>query len=355
MIRRLRALDPRLRAWALASALGLLATPVASAGAVAAVSAFAAAGAVDSGARPEAEPAPGEGPVAEVEVSGERAGPRLWRISKGDHVVWLLGTLDPLPRRMTWKSREVEGVLAQAQQVLASSPSVSASIGPILAIRLYMQYRRTEKIPEKSNLRAWLPPPLYQRFTTLKLRYDPHDQRIEELRPLFAARRLYERALDDSGLTSSDLIQSSVLELARKHHVKVVRTAVRLEDPRGVLTEVGEIPRAAEIDCLAATVERIENDLGPMQARARAWALGDVDALRALPFPSQRQVCLDAVATGPRLKALIDRANDDWNAALETALRENQTTLAMRSMYEVLGPTGVLARLRARGYTVEGP
>jgi hypothetical protein len=39
-------------------------------------------------------------PPQEVEVTGERPGPRLWRVSKADHVIWLLGTLDPLPRRM---------------------------------------------------------------------------------------------------------------------------------------------------------------------------------------------------------------------------------------------------------------
>ena len=293
--------------------------------------------------------------VQQIEVTGERAGPRLWRIARDDHVVWLLGTLEPLPRRMTWRSREVENVLSQAQEVLASVPSVSAGVGPIAAIRLYMQWRRTEKIPERGNLRALLPPPLYTRFAALKQRYDRHDQRIEELRPMVAARRLYERALDDSGLTSSNDIEDAVLKLARRHRVPIVRTSIKLQDPRGLLSEVGEIPRAAEIDCLEATIERLETDVPAMQARARDWALGDVQGLRDLPFPKQRQTCLNAVASAPRLKQLIDQATADWDAAVEAALRTHQTTLAMRSMYDLLGAEGVLARMRAKGYSVEGP
>ncbi len=291
----------------------------------------------------------------EIEVSGERAGPRLWRVSQGEHVVWLLGTLDPLPKRMTWRSLEVERVLSEAQAVLASNPSVRPSVGPISAVRLYLQWRRTEKLPEHAHLAAWLPAPLYMRFEALKARYDPRDQRIEELRPMFAALRLYERALAASELTSSNDIEDTVLKLARKHGVRVVRTALKLEDPRGLLDEVQEIPRAAEIDCLAATVGRLETDVPNMQARARDWALGDVAGLRRLPFPPQREVCLNAVASSPRIRELVARATREWDAALEAALRDNRTTLALRSMYDLLGEQGLLARLRARGYTVEGP
>jgi uncharacterized protein len=301
------------------------------------------------------EPAPDAQAVQEVEVTGERPGPSLWRVSKGDHVAWLLGTLDPLPKRMTWRSRQVEKVVAEAQEVLAGAPSVSANVGPISIIKLYLQYRRTERIPEKANLRDWLSPPLYARFTALKVRFDAHDGRIEELRPMFAARRLYERALSASHLTERNDIQDEVFELARRHGVRIERTSIRLADPKGILNEVGEIPRAAEIACLAATVERLETDLDAMKARARAWSLGDVDALRKLPYPRQREVCTNAAASAPEIKALIDRAGEDWQAALEAALAKNRTTFAMKPIYDLIGANGTLAVLRAKGYTLEGP
>lgn len=298
--------------------------------------------------------APAEPPIQEVEVTGERPGPSLWRVSRGDHVAWLLGTLDPLPRRMTWRSRKVEDVVAHAQEVLASEPSVSG-VGPITIIRLYLQFRRTEKIPEKGRLQDWLSPALYARFTALRDRFDPHDRKIEELRPMLAARRLYERALGASDLTSHNDIQSEVFKLARRYSVPIEKPALRLTDPRGILTEAGEIPRSAEIDCLAATVERLETDLDSMKARAGAWALGDVDALRRLPFPRQREVCTSAAASAPQIKALLERLNAEWEVDLEAAIARNRTTLAMRPIYDLMGPNGTLALLRTKGYTVEGP
>jgi len=339
----------RFAAWLLAGAL----TPAA---AFAPAPQTAARTAQDTGpsAASAQEPAAGE-PVQEIDVTGVRPGPNLWRVSRGDHVLWLLGTLDPLPKRMVWRSREVEQVIAQAQEVLPSSPDVSASIGPISLIRLYLQYRRTQRIPEKGDLRESLPPALYARFSALKLRYDRHDRKIEEMRPMFAALRLYERAIDASDLTSRNDIEREVVRLARKHHVSIHRTAVHLSDPRGVLTEVGEIPPAAQIACLEATLERLEDDLGPMQVRARAWALGDVDTLRRLPYPKQRAICTTTVASSPRIKVLMARAASDWEAALEDALAKNRTTLATKPMYDLIGAGGTLATLRAKGYAVEGP
>src|SRR3546814_12295756 len=54
-----------------------------------------------------------------VVVSGVLPGPRMWRVSKGDNDLYILGTLSPLPKRMEWMSREVEDTIARSQAVIA--------------------------------------------------------------------------------------------------------------------------------------------------------------------------------------------------------------------------------------------
>jgi len=49
------------------------------------------------------------------------------------------------------------------------------------------------------------------------------------------------------------------------------------------------------------------------------------------------------------------RAQDDWMIEAEDALMRNKSTLAVQSMDRLLGDDGILAALRAKGYTVEGP
>ena len=293
--------------------------------------------------------------LEEIAIIGERPGPRLWKVSKGDHVLWLLGTLNHLPKRMTWRSSEVESALAESQELLTSGPSVSAGVGPIGAIRLYVQWRRTQKSPDRLKLNVWLPAPLYARFEALKARFDAGDDSIEALRPSFAALRLYEHAVEAAGMTAHDEVEQTVVKLAKRRRIPIQRAELKIQDPSGALKEVSALSPTLEVDCLAATVTRIETDLPSMQERAKAWAVGDVDRLRALPYPNQREVCLSALSNSPRIKGLIDSVVQAWRAEAESALTRNRVSFAMRPIYELLDPDGPLAKFRAAGYLVEGP
>lgn len=270
-------------------------------------------------------------------------------------MLWVLGTLNHIPRKMVWRSQEVEAALAQSQQVLASGPSVSAGIGPIAMIRLYFQWRSTQKNPSRTSLKDWLPAPLYARFETLKARFDPHDSSIEELRPSFAALRLYEKAVDAAGLTGRDEVDKAVLKLAAKRHIPVRRAVLEVNDPSGALKEVSALPPTVEVTCLETTITRLETDLPTMQERARAWAVGDVERLRHLTFADQREACMNALSNAPRIKELFERAASGWDSAAEAALVADRVSFAMRPIYELLAADGPLARFRAEGDTVEGP
>lgn len=303
-----------------------------------------------------AQQSPVEGPpLQEVQVVGEQPGPGLWKVSRGDHVLWLLGTLDHVPKGMTWHSRQVQTALAGSQQLLANEPSVEAPLNPVLLFRLYVQWRGLQKDPDHSRLRDWLPAPLYARFEALKERYDPHDRRIEELRPPFAALRLYRRTLDAIGLTRTNEIEKAVIELAHREHVPVVRASVHVGDPLGTLKQVRALSPALEVDCLRTTVARLESDLPTMQQRARAWAVGDVERLRTLPYPNQMEACVSALSAAPDVKALVQSASDAWMNAAEAALTRDRVSFAIRPIYELLAPNGPLTRFRAQGYTVEDP
>ena len=305
---------------------------------------------------PPATPKVDEAPIEEVLVQGKHEGPRMWRVARGDHVLWILGTISPLPRRMTWQSDAVEAVLHETQEVIPAWPSIGVGPNPFTALRLYFTWRKIQKPPDHAKLSEQLPPELYARFSALRARYAPHDSKLEELRPMLAGGKLLDDALNVSGLTMRNEVQQTVLKLASKEGVKVHQTRMKVDDPVNVLKDLGETPKESEIACLAAIVSRLETDLGPMQARARAWALGDVNTLRSLPHSiDDRVACLAAVSSSQRIRELVIRAQDDWLIEAEDALRRNKSTLAVQSMDRLLGDQGILATLRAKGYAVEGP
>jgi uncharacterized protein YbaP (TraB family) len=293
--------------------------------------------------------------MAEVVVTGEHEGPRLWKVRKGDHVLWILGTMTPLPKKMIWQSDAVEAVLQQSQEVVPSWPAFGIGANPFTALRVWIEWRSIQKIPDRMDLREVLSPELYARFSALKAGYAPKDSKLDELRPAFAAERLLDEALDATGLTVHNEVQQAVLKLARKQGVKIHQDKLRVEHPVDVLKDVGKTPLQGEIACLEAVVGRLETDLGPMQARARAWALGDVDELRKLNHPEDRTACIEAVSSSTRVRDLIAQAQDDWFLSVEDALARNRSTLAVQSMDRLLGENGSLAKLRKEGYEVEGP
>lgn len=53
-----------------------------------------------------------------VTVTGLDAGPALWKVSKDGHVMWVLGTLAPLPKGAKWRSARVEQAIARSQELL---------------------------------------------------------------------------------------------------------------------------------------------------------------------------------------------------------------------------------------------
>lgn len=297
----------------------------------------------------------GAEPVEEIQILGERPGPQLWKVTKGEHTLWLLGLLQPLPKGMAWKSGAVEQVLDEAQEVIAAGASVNARVGLIGGLKLYRQWRQIQRNPGDASLADVLPPPLYARFDALRAKYARRDRKLDELRPVFAAGRLFNAAVDRVGLTLENDVHERVIKLAKKRDLPIRAVEIELAEPGRVLTAIAELPPAQQLACLETTLARLESDVGAMRDRARAWADGDVDAFRAVPYADQEASCWQAIGSAEEVRPLVLRAQSDWMAHVEAALARSRVSLAMQSMDRILAPDGVLATLRERGYGVRGP
>ena len=164
--------------------------------------------------QPPAGSTEGTAPIEEVVVEGRHEGPRMWVVRKGDHTLWVLGTISPLPKKMVWQPDAVQEALRHTQEVVPAWPSYGIGANPITALRVYIEWRHLQKPPDQMPLREVLPPPLYARVEALKLRWMPHDNKLEQMRPMVAARELLTRVLDAAGLAIHTEVQKEVLRLA---------------------------------------------------------------------------------------------------------------------------------------------
>lgn len=293
--------------------------------------------------------------IEEVTIIGEAAGPGLWKVRNGDNTLYLLGTLSPLPKKMEWRSRQVENVLAQAKQVIPARSDVDADIGPISAVQLYMQYRKLRVNEEKQTLEQVLPSDLYQRFDALRQKYAPRQRDMLDRRPLIATGELWREALSRTGLTSRNDVSRKVERLAKARKVPIAVPKIVIDDPKGVLAEVGKIPREAELACVRSSLARMETDLDAARRKAEAWATGDVDALRSSSSNEQREACWSALQQSPTISAIRQQFEDGWFKLAVNAVETHDVSLAVVPINELFGRNGVIARMKARGYVVDDP
>lgn len=311
-----------------------------------------------------APPATDDIPIRDMEtmvVSGVQPGPGLWKVRKGDHTLWVLGTISPLPRRMEWESRDVELVIAQAQEVIGPPGLVvDADIGFFSGLRLMPKMLTARRSPDGKTLQELVPPQDYARWLALKQRYIGNDGGVEKWRPMFAAMELYEKAIEKSGMRLRGVIGPVLDRAMKKHDVPEVspQLKVMIQDPKDALNEF-RASQLDDLDCFEKTLSRLETDLDTMRQRANAWAIGDIEALRGLPYSDQNEACMRAAAQSAVIRK---RAGDiegqvaqHWLDAAEKALAKNAVTFATLPMREILKPDGYLAQLQARGYEVEAP
>ncbi|MET0230838.1 MAG: TraB/GumN family protein [Rhodanobacteraceae bacterium] len=299
-----------------------------------------------------------------VVVTGEQPGPGLWKVTSGDHVLWILGTLSPLPKDMRWQSKDIEATIASAQAVL-DPPRVKmdADVGFFGKLALLPALVGVRDNPEHRTLSEVLPPDLYARWTERKTKYfgAGRARNLETWRPIFAAIELWNEAIKKAGLTRSDIAGDIVRNAAKQAKLEPVAPSYtfKVDDPRAAVKEFKK-GSMDDLDCFRRTLDRIDSDIDAMAVRANAWASGDVDALRRLPDTDQREACIEAVTNSDLARErgisdLPDRVQNAWLDAASASLAKNAVTFARLPIMDLLAPDGYVAKLKTRGYKVEAP
>ena len=206
-------------------------------------------------------------PLEEVVVTGEYPGPGMWKVTRADHpghVLWIVGDPPPLPRRMKWKSRDVEAVAVSAQEILVDATvrmEPDEKIGVFRGLSLLPSALKARKNPDEATLRERLPPELYARWLVQKKRFLGTDSGVEKWRPIFAADKLRREALDDLGLRESGMVWEVIGKLAKKHEIKTTTPKLQFmfhtDDLKAKLKEFAREP-LADTECFASTLDLIE-------------------------------------------------------------------------------------------------
>jgi hypothetical protein len=302
-----------------------------------------------------------EAPPEQVLLVGQRPGPGLWKVSKGEHVLWVLGIYTPLPQKMEWRSQEVEATLAQSQEYLAP-PAAHAKVGFFRGLTMLPGLIGIKKNPDGATLRDVLPPDVYARWLPLKAKYLGDNDSIERERPIFAADTLFSAGLKQAGLTRGMVVSTKLDAIIKQHKIKVTETGIKL-DMDGASDMMKDFKKSSLADaaCFDKTLARLETDIQAMRVRANAWAKGDIEAIQKLTYPDQENECNNAMLGAEFVKNragfqnIKERVRTAWLDSAEQSIGTNASTFAVLPLSNIIGADSYLAALKAKGYQVDSP
>jgi uncharacterized protein YbaP (TraB family) len=283
-------------------------------------------------------------------VTGERPGPGLWHVHRGTAQVWIMGSMSPLPKGITWRSKQVEQLLDSTNQVLVQKPF---EIGIARILWLLITERSVLMLTGGKRLKDVLPAELHARFATQRAKYTSDPNKWERFRPLIAAAFLQQAAFHQVGLSTRVDLGAAMRALAKKHHVGVEE--IKIAGVSDVMEALKTLPPATENTCVAASLVTIESDLPRLVDRAQAWADGNVERIKKLREPAEVDACRAALDAGAGAADLIARMRRTWLSTIEAHSENGEVTVAVINIDMLLEPGGLLDELRAKGYEVDAP
>jgi uncharacterized protein YbaP (TraB family) len=288
--------------------------------------------------------------MEEVVVTSERPGPGMWHVHRGAANVWILGSISPLPRDITWRASQVETVLQSASQVLVQKPleiSIPRILWMLIADRKYLM------VVGGKRLKDVMPPDLHARFAVQRSKVTDDAEKWEHYRPIIATAFLQQAAFHKVNLSMRLDLGAALRQLATKHGVRIEE--VKVAGASDMLEALKTMPPATERICVEASLHTIESGLPRLMERAQAWADGNVERIENLPELKEVDTCRNALDEGKGASDVIGRIRQTWLDTIEKHLRLDGTTIAVINLDLLLERGGLLDQLRAKGYEVDSP
>ena len=294
-----------------------------------------------------ADPAPVQdwsNTVETVVVTAHRGGPLLWRVTKGDASVVIIGLVEPLPKQLSWNEGGVRDALKGAREMLLQP---RAAEGIVESLWFLAWHSDALYLPDDTPMETTLPPELRARFVAAREKLHRDAGRYAGLRVPLAGLRLQGDFLDANGLTQ-DEPTDTLRHLAREEGVPMRPVAEYEAFP--LLRQLPSMPSAANATCLKASLDDMDTLAVHALPAAQAWAKGDLDGVEAHYSDRRFEACVDAM---PDLSALFRRAVDDSMSALNRALEKPGKTVMAVSLGTLLRQDGLLDRIAAEHLAVQ--
>lgn len=273
-------------------------------------------------------------------ATGAQAKPPVWTIhAPHGATLTLFGSVHLLPAGLDWRPAALDAALASADEVWFELPITTKAADEAGAVSLVRG-----ALPKDRRLTALLTADQTQRLVEAATRLHCTPEAIDRMQPWMAELTLSvaedARGGADASSGVEDQIQSQAAPAVRRRSFETAGQQIEFLAGASVKDQVAS---------LNWTVGEIVNDPTSYQRVVGEWMSGDLAGLKR-----DANDPLQLVSPGLYQRLIVQR-NRRWAAKLADRLRSPGRIVVVVGIGHMVGPDGLPALLRARGFDVQGP
>jgi uncharacterized protein len=261
----------------------------------------------------------------------------LWKATKGQGSLYLVGSVHLLTKDYYPLSPALDAAFKDSDLLVEE-----VDIGEMVATENQLQMLMTGMLPAGQSLDKVVSPAtlaaVNKRLETLGMPTEP----LKRLKPWFLSLTLLALEWQKAGFESDLGLDKHFYDQARAE----AKAVQGLETVAFQVSFFDGMTMEEQDRLLAETLKELDTEQAAMTTLADAWKAGDA--------PRVERLVLQDLRSEPRVyqRMLVDR-NRDWLPKLEALFARRGRAFVVVGAAHLIGPDGLLAMLRARGYTVE--
>jgi uncharacterized protein YbaP (TraB family) len=264
--------------------------------------------------------------------------PALYAVRDRDSTMYLYGTVHVRPRGADWGNARVRAALDESQEIwteLLMTPETDQQT-QVLAMQL-------GAAEAGRPLSSWLTPEENASLNAVTTRLGMPQGALEPFRPWMAALTLTLVPLLQAGFDPASGVDRSI----DAYGDSAGKTMRALETPQQQLSFFANLSPDVQREMLQEAIAESENVAAMITEMSGAWERGDDRAL-------ERAVIDDSRTEYPELYQMlfVDR-NNAWMTELTREMEGSGVDFVAVGAGHIIGPDGLVAQFRARGYRVE--
>ena len=286
-----------------------------------------------------------EAQAEEILVLGRRSGAPMWRVTGEDTTIVLVGGIQGVSKATEWDPESLTEALRKADRVMFPQSHALTVGSPFKLIGWLAKWKAMGSLPKDQELGQFLGSEEMRRLAALAA--NGMAQRDYSRRhPLHLAMDLQDRAKGDIdyGRNAVEYVERAV----KKYKLPLTVDPIAKSKAKPVVKDLFASEPQEHVPCLVASIAAAEAGPAAVQARSDAWAGRRVAEVLASPADKFYSSCWPSGAG-------IGLSRDELLAQIRELLAEKQVTVAVLGLRTLAEQDGILDRLAAAGYDVQGP